>query len=516
MPAHSVVLAILDGWGESADPFGNAIAAASTPAFDALRARWPVVAVEASGEAVGLPPGQMGNSEVGHLTIGAGRVVFQDLPKITRAIATGAFFENPVLVAAVDRARDNGGTLHVLGMVSPGGVHSHQDHGLAVAELARRRGLDRVAFHVFTDGRDEPPTSAFGFVEAFADGLRRIGVGRVASLSGRYYAMDRDKRWDRTRRAYDVLTGATTEEVPDVLTRIRAQYQAGVNDEFFEPVAVVEPGTARQALGDGDTVVFFNFRPDRARQMSHAIVDEAFTGFERERRLHDVRLVSFTEYETGLTPWVAFPKDDVAQTLAEVVSDAGLTQFHVAETEKYAHVTYFLNGGREAPFPGEERVLIPSPRVATYDLAPEMSAVAITDAVIGRLRAGGDALIAVNYANADMVGHTGDFDATVTAVECIDRCMARLAEAVTAAGAVLVITADHGNAEAKIDPRDGSPLTAHTTNPVPVFMVNDGESPLRAGGGLADVAPTVLGALGLAVPAAMTGHDLRTQAAARV
>jgi 2,3-bisphosphoglycerate-independent phosphoglycerate mutase len=511
---RSVVLVVLDGWGESDDPFGNAIAAASTPAWDALCARWPRTAVAASGEAVGLPAGQQGNSEVGHLTIGAGRVIFQDLPRISRAITSGAFFENPVLTAAVGRAKDNGGTLHCLGMVSPGGVHSHQDHGLALAELARRRGLDRVAFQVITDGRDEPPTSAAAFVEEFAAGLRRIGVGHIASLSGRYYAMDRDKRWDRTRRAYDVLTGVTPETVPDVLERIREQYAAGITDEFFEPVAVVAPGEQRRAIRDGDTIVFFNFRPDRARQISHALVDDTFTGFERARRIAGLQLATFTEYETGLTPWVAFPKDDVAQTLAEVVARHGMRQFHVAETEKYAHVTYFLNGGRESPFEGEDRVLIPSPRVATYDLAPDMSAAPVTDAVVDRIATGGDALIAVNFANADMVGHTGDFDATVEAVECIDRCIARIAAAVEDAGAVLVVTADHGNAELKIDARDGSRLTAHTTSPVPVLIVNAGDAPLRAGGGLADVAPTVLGLLDLPIPDVMTGHDLRTGVAA--
>ena len=514
MTAQQVVLVILDGWGESDDAFGNAIAAASTPAWHALRARWPVTGVAASGEAVGLPAGQQGNSEVGHLTIGAGRVIFQDLPKISRAIASGTFFDNAVLCAAVDRARENGGTLHCMGLVSPGGVHSHQDHGLAVAELARRRGLDRVAFHVFTDGRDEPPRSAGEFVEEFADGLRRVGVGRIASISGRYYAMDRDKRWDRTRRSYDVITGATSEAVPDALAHIAAQYDAGITDEFIEPVAVVGAGGRREAIRDGDTVVFFNFRPDRARQLCHAIVDEEFTGFHRTMQPADVRLVTFTEYEVGLTPWVAFPKDDVAETLAQVVAEHGLRQFHVAETEKYAHVTYFLNGGREAPFDGEERLLVPSPKVPTYDLAPTMSAVAITDAVVQRVERGGDALIAVNYANADMVGHTGDLDATVLAVECIDACLARIAPAVIAAGAALVVTADHGNAELKIDPVDGSRLTAHTTSPVPALIVNAGDAALRGGAGLADVAPTVLGLLGLPVPPVMTGRDLRGEVVA--
>ncbi len=503
------VLVVIDGWGESSDPYGNAIARAHTPTWDALRARWPWTTVAASGEAVGLPPGQQGNSEVGHLTIGTGRVIFQDLPRISRAIEEGAFFVNDVLVGAVDRALGNGGTLHVMGLVSPGGVHSLTDHGLAVVELARRRGLSRVAFHVFCDGRDEPPTSAAGFVSDFCQRLRGIGVGSIASVSGRYYAMDRDKRWERTQRAYSVVTGGPAETVADAVEYIERAYARGVTDEFLEPVAVVVPGAQRQAIAAGDTVVFFNFRPDRARQLSHALLDEVFTAFDRGERPADLRLVSFTDYEAGLTRYVAFPKPEVASTLAEVVAAAGWRQLHVAETEKYAHVTYFLNGGREQPFEGESRLLIPSPRVATYDLEPAMSAVAVTDAVLAAL-AGGDAdLIAVNYANPDMVGHTGVLDATVSAVEVVDRCLARLADAVLAAGGSMLITADHGNAEHKIDPRDGSPLTAHTTSPVPVVLVGAGHGALRGGGGLADVAPTVLGVIGIPQPDAMTGRDLR-------
>jgi 2,3-bisphosphoglycerate-independent phosphoglycerate mutase len=473
------VLVVCDGWGENPDSFGNAIAAARTPRVDALRERWAWTTVAASGEAVGLPDGQQGNSEVGHLTIGAGRVLFQSLPRVTRDIAEGGFFANPVLVEAVERARGRRAALHVMGLISPGGVHSHMDHGLAVVELARRHGLERVWVHAFLDGRDEPPTSAAGFVRTFEDGLARIGVGRVATVSGRYYAMDRDRRWDRTARAYEVL---------------EERYAAGVTDEFIEPVSIVPPGAERVRIEDGDSVIFFNFRPDRARQITHALVDEDFSGFERSRRVADLHMATLTEYEAGLAVEVAYPPEEVRETLGEVVSAHGLRQFHVAETEKYAHVTYFINGGREPPLPGEDRLLVPSPKVATYDAVPAMSAEPVTEAVLDRIRAGGDALIVVNFANPDMVGHTGDLDATIVAVE------------------VVLITADHGNAELKIDRRDGSPLTAHTTSPVPVILCGDGCGPLRAGGGLADIAPTVLGVLGLPVPAVMTGRDLRETA----
>ena len=509
MSVRPLVLVVCDGWGCNPDPVGNAIAAARTPRTDELAKRWPWTVVAASGEAVGLPPGQQGNSEVGHLTIGSGRVIFQHLPRITRAIQDGSFFDNPVLCAAVDRARGAGRALHVMGLVSPGGVHSHQDHGLAVVELAHRRGLDRVWVHAFTDGRDEPPASAAGFVGSFEEGLRRIGAGRIVSVSGRYYAMDRDRRWDRTQRAYEVIVGDATGRTPNAVGYIEASYAAGVTDEFLEPVAVVPHGETRQRIEARDSVIFFNFRPDRARQLCHALLDADFQGFPRSRRVEDLHLATFTEYEAGLGAAVAFPKQEVSETLAEVVSDAGLRQFHVAETEKYAHVTYFINGGREPPFPGEERLLIASPKVATYDSTPAMSAAAVTEAVVGRLEAGSADLIIVNFANPDMVGHTGDFAATVSAVEVVDGCIGQIADAALAAGGAMLVSADHGNAELKVDARDGSPLTAHTTSPVPVLLCGAGEAPLRDGGGLADLAPTLLGIMGLPVPAAMSGRDLR-------
>ncbi len=501
------VLVILDGWGCNADAYGNAIAAAATPEFDALDARWPHTEVDASGVAVGLPPGQQGNSEVGHLTIGAGRLVLQPLSRITAAIEDGSFYENGPLCAAVDRARERGAAVHCLGLISPGGVHSHQDHVVALAELARRRAQDSLWFHAFLDGRDEPPTSAAAFVRTFIDDIERVGVGAVASISGRYFAMDRDHRWDRTERAYDVVAGSGGDVAADAVAYIEAQYAAGVTDEFVPPASILHDGQ-RVRIEDGDSIIFFNFRPDRGRQLSHALVDRSFDGFARSRVLHDVDLVTFTEYERDLDARVAFPRENVEHTLSEVVSAAGLQQFHVAETEKYAHVTYFINGGRESPFDGEERLLVPSPRVATYDLAPEMSAAAVADAVIAHVEAATDALIIANFANADMVGHTGDFDATVRAVACIDACIGRIARAVDAAQGGLLITADHGNAEYKIDRRDGSILTAHTTSPVPVLVTGAGDSPLREGGGLRDIAPTVLDAMGLPIPEEMTGRSL--------
>jgi 2,3-bisphosphoglycerate-independent phosphoglycerate mutase len=501
------VLLILDGWGRNADPYGNAIAAAATPEFDTLDARWPHTEADASGAAVGLPPGQQGNSEVGHLTIGAGRLVLQPLSRINQAIDDGSFFENGPLCAAVDRARDRGAAVHCLGLISPGGVHSHQGHAVALAELARRRGLTSLWFHAFLDGRDEPPTSASEFVRTFIDGIDRAGVGAVASVAGRYFAMDRDHRWDRTERAYDVIAGSGGDVATDAVAYIETQYAADVTDEFVPPASILHDG-GRVRIEDGDSIIFFNFRPDRARQLSHALVDRTFDGFARSRVLNDVDLVTFTEYERDLDARVAFPRENVAHTLADVVSVAGLRQFHVAETEKYAHVTYFINGGRESAFDGEERLLVPSPRVATYDLAPEMSAAGVADAVIAHVESAADSLIIANFANADMVGHTGNFDATVRAVACIDACIGRIARAVDAAYGGMLITADHGNAEYKIDRRDGSILTAHTTSRVPVLVAGAGDGPLRDGGGLRDIAPTVLRAMGLPIPDEMTGRSL--------
>ena len=502
-----VVLVVCDGWGHNPDHFGNAIAAARTPVMDRLMAAWPWTVVAASGESVGLPSGQQGNSEVGHLTLGSGRVIHQPLSRINLSIRDGSFFTNPVLCAAVDRARDHGHRLHCLALVSPGGVHSHQDHVVAMARLAAQRGLSEVVIHAFTDGRDEPPTSAGRFLQHLIDELHRVGAGVVGTVSGRYYAMDRDRRWERTRRAYDILVeggGSSGPENP--VEYVRDQHAAGITDEFVEPRRLIDPG--RSVIADGDSVVFVNFRPDRARQLSHALVDDDFEGFERSRRPRDLFFATFTEYQSGLTPHVAFPRQVIHGTLAEIVSEHGFTQFHVAETEKYAHVTYFVNGGRENPFAGEERHLVPSPKVATYDVVPEMSAEAITQVLCERIERAADGLIVVNYANPDMVGHTGDFAATVAAVEVVDRCLGRVANATLAAGGALMVTADHGNAELKVDRHDNSPLTAHTTSPVPVVLCGSGERLLRPGGSLSDVAPTLLELMGLPVSEGMTGRSL--------
>jgi len=507
-PARPFVLAVLDGWGHSDDAFGNAIAAASTPTVDRLLARWPATTVAASGEAVGLPDGQQGNSEVGHLTIGAGRVILQPLSRIDRAIRDGSFFDNPVLCRAVDRVLDRGSTLHCMGLVSPGGVHSNQSHAVALADLARRRGLKRVWFHAFTDGRDEPPSSAAGFLRQFTDDLATVGSGRVATVQGRYYAMDRDTRWDRTQRAYELLVGDGGAVASDAVAYIEAQYARGITDEFIEPAAIFAHGGDRVRIEDGDSIVFFNFRPDRTRQLSHALVDPGFSAFTRSRVVEHIDLVTFTEYERELAAEVAFTRQDVSHTLAEEVAGAGLRQFHIAETEKYAHVTYFINGGREDAFEGEGRLLVPSQRVPTYDTSPEMSALAITDRVVEHVERDDEALIVLNFANPDMVGHTGVFEATVRAVEVVDGCLDRIERAVLAAGGGLLITADHGNAELKVDARDNSPLTAHTTSPVPVILCGTDATSLREGGGLADIAPTVLTAMGLEVPAEMTGRSL--------
>jgi len=508
-PPRPFVLIIIDGWGYSADTFGNAIAAARTPFWDELYRTRPHTLVAASGEAVGLPEGQQGNSEVGHLTIGSGRVVYQPLTRISRAVRDGSFFENRELIGAVDSAKERGRALHLLGLVSPGGVHSHQDHAVAICELARRRGLDRVYVHAFTDGRDELPQSGAGFMEEFTGELRRVGVGRVASVAGRYYAMDRDKRWDRVALAYEILAGRGEASAPDPVGYIRSQYDAGITDEFLPPVAICPDSERPARIQDGDSVIFFNFRPDRAREMTHALIDAEFSSFHRSRVPRDLHYVTMTEYEAGLPVHIAYPPETVRNPLAEVVSASGARQFHCAETEKYAHVTYFVNGGREQPFEGEDRLLIPSNKqVPTYDQAPEMSAVPITDAVVERIHQGGDALIVINYANPDMVGHTGDFAATVRACETVDSCLDRVVAATREAGGAVLITADHGNAEHKIDPETQEPLTAHTTNPVPVVLTGTEVASLRQGGGLCDIAPTVLEVMGLGQPAEMTGRSL--------
>ncbi|TMF59152.1 MAG: 2,3-bisphosphoglycerate-independent phosphoglycerate mutase [Chloroflexi bacterium] len=504
-----LVLVIIDGWGYSTDSFGNAIAAARKPTWDALWSRWPHGTLAAAGEPVGLPVGQQGNSEVGHLNLGAGRVVYQDLTRINLEISSGAFYRNPVLLEAIGSARPPK-ALHLLGLVSPGGVHSSSEHLYALLRMAKRAGITRVFVHAFTDGRDEPPTSAAGFVEQLQGQIREIGVGKIASISGRYYAMDRDRRWDRTERAYRTVVEGVGPTAPDPLAFINDSYRSGIKDEFLPPTRIVPPpGESPPQINDGDTVVFFNFRPDRARQLTHAILDEQWDHFPRVRRPRLAHFVTFTEYEKGLPAEVAYRDEPLPDCLAQVFSDRGLHQFHTAETEKYAHVTYFLNGGREAAFPGEDRLLVPSPKVATYDQQPEMSARPVADVVLQKVAAGEHSFIVVNFANPDMVGHTGDFQATVRAVEVVDRELGRIEQAILGRGGLLAVTADHGNAELKIDRATGAPLTAHTTSPVPLILAGaEGVDRLRDGGKLGDVAPTVLSLVNLPVPSRMTGETL--------
>jgi 2,3-bisphosphoglycerate-independent phosphoglycerate mutase len=510
VPARPLILVIIDGWGYRTDPFGNAIAAARTPNWTALWERWPHTTLAAAGEPVGLPAGQQGNSEVGHLNIGAGRVVYQDLTRINLSIQDDSFAHNEVLREAMRAARA-GHALHLMGLVSPGGVHSSSQHLYALLRMAHDVGLEHVYIHAFTDGRDEPPTSAAGYVGDLVTEIGRIGSGQIASVSGRYYAMDRDQRWDRLEKAYRTVVEASGPTASDPVALITENYRAGKTDEFVPPTRIVPGGgPPPPAMRDGDTVIFFNFRPDRARQLSHAILDQHWAHFPRTAVPRLAQFVTFTEYEKGLPAEVAFADDPLAECLAEVIARQGWSQFHTAETEKYAHVTYFLNGGREAAFPGEDRLLVPSPRVATYDQQPAMSAAPVTDAVVQRILKGGDGLVVVNYANPDMVGHTGAFDATVRAVEVVDAMLARVAGAVLPRGGILAITADHGNAELKVDRATGAPLTAHTTNPVPLIIAgSDQVRGLREGGKLGDVAPTLLHLARVDVPGAMTGEDLR-------
>jgi 2,3-bisphosphoglycerate-independent phosphoglycerate mutase len=481
-----VTLVVLDGWGLAPPGPGNAVALAETPVFDALWASFPHTTLEASGEAVGLPAGQMGNSEVGHLTIGSGRVLFQDLMRVNVAIEDGAFRYNPALVAAFERARERGGDVHLLGLVSHGGVHSHLDHLLALLELARARGMEeRTWIHAFTDGRDVSPHAA-------ANDLTRLPADRIATIVGRYYAMDRDNRAERTERAASAILHGGGTPADDPVAAVRASYDAGVTDEFIEPVIL----EGRPRLDpQGDAAIFFNFRPDRGRQLSRRLLQDG------------VDLTTMTRYAEDIATPVAFPEQEVRETLAEVLSRAGLTQLHAAETEKYAHVTYFFNGGEEREWEGEARVLVPSPRdVPSYDLKPEMSAAGVADEVAARLP-DGYSFCVVNFANPDMVGHTGVIPAVVRAVEAADAALGRVVEATSALGGVCLVTADHGNAEIMLEADGVSPHTAHTTSPVPLVLTAKGAQ-LRDGGGLADLAPTALKLLGEPIPVEMTGTSL--------
>lgn len=497
---------VCDGWGEVPAGEGNAIAAAQTPRLDKLRAQWPHVTVEASGEAVGLPAGQIGNSEVGHLTIGSGRIKLQPLSRQIHEVETGSFFDNAVLVEAIETAKQRGTRLHIMGLLSPGGVHSYDGSAFALVELAKRLGHDEVYIHAFTDGRDVAPKSAKEYLVEAQKKLDEIGIGRIVSVSGRYYAMDRDNRWERTLEAYRMLTIDQFASTPDLTHYIEQSYDEGITDEFIKPMSIAANTDARIKIEDGDVVVFFNFRPDRARQLSHAFCDETFDAFEH-KHIKNLHFVTIAEYDSELGVPVAFPEQNMPDTLAEVASKAGLKQLHIAETEKYGHVTYFMNGGNEAAFDGEDRELIPSPKVATYDLQPTMSAPEVDRKTVAAIQSGKYDLIIMNYANADMVGHTGVYDAAVTAIECLDDCIADVIDATLAAGGVALMTADHGNAEQEVD-AEGQPVTAHTTNPVPVLACGIETASLKNGGGLRDIAPTILDILSLPKPAVMTGSSL--------
>ena len=495
-------LIIMDGFGMTDSTVGNAIRTAATPRLDQFFREFAHTTLLASGLDVGLPDGQMGNSEVGHTNIGAGRVVFQDLPRITKSIADGDFFTNSAYNHAMDACLEKGTSLHLMGLLSDGGVHSHLTHLFALLELAKKKGLEKVYIHAFLDGRDVSPTSGADFVARTVEKCRELGVGKIATVMGRYYAMDRDKRWDRVEQAYDAMVyGESAHFNPVPVAAVKDSYAAGITDEFVEPVVCDTEGT----ISDNDSVIFFNYRPDRAREITRTLVDPAFDGFTRQ--FFPVTFVCNTEYDASMpNVEVAFPRVTVRNGLGEFLSQMGMTQLRIAETEKYAHVTFFFNGGSETVFPGEDRVLVPSPKVATYDLQPEMSAVEVADKCVERIESGAYDVIILNFANCDMVGHTGVFDAAVKAVETVDTCVGRVVDATLKMGGIAMITADHGNAEQMEEP-DGSPMTAHTINPVPFILCGAGTE-LRPDGRLADIAPTILDVMGLACPEEMDGKTL--------
>ena len=496
-----LALIILDGFGYNPNDYGNAIKAANTPNIDALFAKYPHTLIGASGMDVGLPDGQMGNSEVGHTNIGAGRIVYQELTRITKSIKDGDFFSNPALKAAIENCKKNHSALHLMGLLSDGGVHSHNAHLYGLVEMARENGLNEVYIHAFMDGRDVPPTSGKDFLADCQAKLEEIGVGKIATVIGRYYAMDRDNRWDRVEKAYAAMVYGEGNRNADPVAA--ASYADDVTDEFIVPTVCAEGATIKT----NDSVIFFNFRPDRAREITRTLVDDDFNGFSRRNGRIPVYFVCMTQYDATMPNVdVAFKPQSLTNTFGQYISDKGLTQLRIAETEKYAHVTFFFNGGVETSFPGEDRALINSPKVATYDLQPEMSAYEVTDEVVSRIHSGKYDVIILNYANCDMVGHTGVFDAAKAAVEAVDTCLGRTVDAILKQGGAALITADHGNADQMYE-LDGSPFTAHTTNLVPLILVNEDAS-LKENGKLADLAPTMLDILGLDQPAEMTGESL--------
>jgi 2,3-bisphosphoglycerate-independent phosphoglycerate mutase len=511
-----LLLAILDGWGYGEPGPDNAITVAATPNMDRWMAQCPFTTLTAHNGMVGLPEGQMGNSEVGHLNIGAGRIVYQDYTRINLAIASGELFANPALSSIMDRVRAAGSSLHLLGLVSDGGVHSHIDHLEALLAMAGRKGIERVFVHCFMDGRDTPPKSGAGYIRRLAAAMERLACGRIATISGRYWAMDRDTRWDRVEQAWYALVAGKGIAAADPVQAVEDAYRRGETDEFIRPVVLQAGGGPVARIADGDGIIFFNFRADRARELCRAFTEQGFSGFPVGNRPRILDLVTFTEYEHDFGQPAAFPPMSMTNILGEVISRQGIRQLRIAETEKYAHVTYFFNGGEEVPFPGETRILIDSPReVATYDQKPEMSAYEVTDRLLAALREAEKqgapyGLIVLNFANGDMVGHTGILPAAVAACEAVDRCLGRIAEYLLAQGGALLITADHGNAEIMKDPATGEPYTAHSLNPVPLILL-DGEHrncTLKPGGALKDIAPTILTLLGIPVPKEMEGENL--------
>ena len=497
-----LILMILDGFGIAPES-GNAIKAANKPNLDRLFSSNPITQIGASGMDVGLPDGQMGNSEVGHTNIGAGRIVYQELTRITKTINEDKLKENEAIVAAMDKALENGTALHLMGLLSDGGVHSHNTHLYGILELAKKKGLEKVYIHAFLDGRDVPPSSAADFVKACADKAEEIGVGKIATVMGRYYAMDRDNRWERVEKAYAAMVYGEGVEAECPVCAVKNSYAQDVTDEFVVPT-VVKGGATIQP---NDSVIFFNFRPDRAREITRTLVDPEFDGFERKKGFFPVNFVCMTQYDATMpNVEVAFKPQVLTNTLGEYISDKGMAQLRIAETEKYAHVTFFFNGGVEKQYPGEDRILVKSPSVATYDLQPEMSAYEVTEKLVPAIKSGKYDMIILNFANCDMVGHTGVFDAAVKAVEAVDDCVGKVVDAITEMGGVALITADHGNADKMVD-TDGEPFTAHTTNPVP-FCVIGYDCELKDGGRLADIAPTMLQILGLPQPEEMDGTSL--------
>ena len=502
------VLLILDGYGERKEKEGNAIALAKTPVMDRLKKEFPYVEGQASGLFVGLPDGQMGNSEVGHMNMGAGRIVYQELTRITKSIQDGDFFENKALKAAVEHCKKEDSALHFMGLISSGGVHSHIEHIYGLLELAKRAGLKKVYLHAFLDGRDTPPDSGKSFLLAVEKKMQELGVGEIATISGRYYAMDRDKNYDRVEKAYRAMVDGTGEKASSVEEAIDASYAKKVYDEFVLPT-VIEKDGAVHTVSDGDAMIFFNFRPDRAREICHAFCDDDFSFFERGAR-KNIFFVCFTDYDPTIpNKHVAFEKEEIHNTLGEVVSNLGKNQLRIAETEKYAHVTFFFNGGKEEPYENEDRILVPSPKeVPTYDLKPEMSCYTVTEKLTEAIRSGKYDLVVANFANPDMVGHTGVLPAAIKAIEVVDECMGKVVDAVESMHGNLFILADHGNADIMIDEKTGEPYTAHTTNPVPFILVSEEKHKLREGGCLADVAPTLLELMGIPQPKEMTGKSL--------